>query len=63
MRFFIAFGSLIVYVLVFLALYPFVGRAGAALTVLPAVVFGWFLGVCGGVLFGLLAIPLNILLF
>jgi diguanylate cyclase (GGDEF)-like protein len=62
-RFFIAFGSLIVYALVFLALYPVVGRAGAVLTVLPAVVFGWFLGVRGGIFFGVLAMPLNTLLF
>lgn len=62
-RFLIALGSLILYALVFLAIYPSVGAAGAALTVIPAAVFGWFLGVRGGLLFGFLAAPVNMLLF
>lgn len=59
----IALSSLILYALIFLVLYPYGGSGSAALNVIPAAVFGWLLGPRGSLLFGLLALPVNILLF
>jgi len=59
----IAFGSLIFYAVVFLAVYPYVHLTGAALNIVPAAVFGWLLGMRGGLAYGLLAAPINVFLF
>ncbi|MCB0170141.1 MAG: HAMP domain-containing histidine kinase [Anaerolineae bacterium] len=63
LRFLIALSSLILYAFSFLALYPYIGAAGATLNIMPVAVFGWLLGPRGGLLFGLLGLPVNILLF
>lgn len=58
----IAVGSYALYGLLFLALYPVVGITAAALNAIPAVLFGWLFGVRGGLLFWLVATPVNTLL-
>jgi diguanylate cyclase (GGDEF)-like protein len=59
----IAFGSLALYAVIFLILYPAVGPSLAAFTVIPMAVIGWLLGVRGALLFGVLTVPLNVFLF
>lgn len=54
---------MLLYALIFPLLYPYVGLTVAALNMIPAVIFGWFLGVRGSLMYGLLLLPVNILLF
>src|SRR6266545_4297855 len=55
----IPLGSLVVYVLAFFTLYPLAGPAAAALVILPIVITGWYLGIRGGLLAGILTFFLN----
>jgi diguanylate cyclase (GGDEF)-like protein len=59
----IAVGSILIYAAIFLATYPYLGLNAAAFNVIPAAVFGGLLGVQGGFLYLLIALPINILLF
>lgn len=63
LRLLISFSSLILYALTFLVLYPYSDSGTGALNVIPAAVFGWLWGPRGGLVFGLLALPVNIFLF
>jgi diguanylate cyclase (GGDEF)-like protein len=58
-----AIGTLGVYAVVFYILYPFVGASIAALGIIPIAIIGWVLGIYGGLIFGILTLPLNIFLF
>lgn len=60
---FIAAGSFLLYVLIFLLLYPYVGLPVAMLNAIPAITFGLVLGVRGGLFFGLFVFPINYFLF
>ena len=62
LRILIALGSIAAYTIIFLMLYPMAGSATAALIVIPLAIIGWFLGVRGSLLFGILIVPLNIFL-
>jgi diguanylate cyclase (GGDEF)-like protein len=62
LRILIALGSIAGYTIIFLMLYPMAGSATAALIVIPLAIIGWFLGVRGSLLFGILIVPLNIFL-
>jgi PAS domain S-box-containing protein len=62
-RILIAAASMAVYGLFFLFAYPYLGMGAAILNILPSSVFGWFLGVRGSLAYGLLAFPVNMLLF
>ena len=60
---FIIIGTSVIYCLIFVLSYFFVGRGVAAVAILPAIVIGLFLGMWGGVIAGALSFPLNILLY
>ena len=62
LRILIVLGSIAAYTIIFLMLYPVAGSATAALIVIPLAIIGWFLGVRGSLLFGILIVPLNIFL-
>jgi diguanylate cyclase (GGDEF)-like protein len=62
-RLLIAVSSMLLYALIFPHIYPSIGLAAAMLNVIPAVVFGWVLGIRGGLFFGFLAVPVNYFLF
>ena len=62
-RLFFALGSVAVYMLAFVLTWPFEGDVAGMWAILPAVTFGWFLGMPAALAFGLLSIPSNILLF
>lgn len=62
-RFFIAVGSMLVYALIFLALYPSLDIFAAGFNAIPAATFGWLMGVPGGFFYFLIGLPVNILLF
>lgn len=62
-RFGIPFAGMGIYALIFPVLYPSAGQSTAALSFIPVVLGGWLLGVRGGLLFGLINVPLNIFLF
>ncbi len=61
-RIVIAFGSLGVYAFIYSTLYLLIGPSITALSVIPMAVIGWLLGVRGGLIFGILNVPLNIFL-
>jgi len=61
-RVMLALASWVVYALAFIPLYYLAGPPVAALAVLPVAATGWLLGMPAGVLAGLLAFPLHILL-
>lgn len=50
----IALGSIALYAVIFFTLYPSVGVGVAAFAVVPMAVAGWFLGIRGSLLFGVL---------
>lgn len=52
----------LLYVLAFPFLFSSTGAAGTALVILPVAVIGWVWGLWGGILAGLLAMPLNAIL-
>jgi hypothetical protein len=54
---------MVLYALVFPVLYPFLDLTAAALNAIPALAFGWLLGVRGSLLYALFAVPTNIFLF
>jgi PAS domain S-box-containing protein len=58
----IALAAFTVYVLAFLPLSGLLGSSAAALAALPVLAAGWLLGTRGGLLAGVLTIPLNTLL-
>ncbi len=62
-RIYLVMGSVVAYVLSFVPIYSAVGGVAGSLTVLPVVTAGWLLGLSTGVLFGLLSLPLNFLLY
>ncbi len=51
------------YSFIFEISYKFIGDAAAAFSFLPAIAFGWLFMIKGGVLYGILSIPINLLLF
>jgi len=51
------------YMIAFLPIYTSIGDVAGAIYMLPAVAAGWLFGVRGGLLVGLLSIPVNILLY
>ncbi len=57
-----ALGAWVVYALVFIPLYHLVGEPAIELVLLPVITAGGLLGTRGGLLAGLLAFPLNVLL-
>jgi diguanylate cyclase (GGDEF)-like protein len=59
----IAVSSMLVYAVIFLATYPYLGLNAAAFNAIPAAVFGGLLGIRGGFLYLLIALPTNILIF
>ncbi len=59
----IAVSSMILYSAFFFALSPSLGLNAAALNAIPAAAFGGLLGVRGGFLYLLMALPTNVLLF
>lgn len=63
LRLLIALSSMLVYAFIFPILYPHVGLTVAALNMIPAVTFGWFLGVRGSLMYGVLLVPVNVFLF
>jgi diguanylate cyclase (GGDEF)-like protein len=62
-RFLIAVGSMLVYALIFLAAYPYLGLTAALFNVIPAAAFGLLMGARGGFLYLLMALPTNSLVF
>ena len=62
-RLLIAVGSMLVSGLFFLATYPTFGIYAAFANALPAAAFGWLLGARGGLLYAIVALPSNALLF
>lgn len=58
----VALGIWTAYVLVFIPFYRLVGPMAVALAMLPVVAMGWLLGMWAGLLAGLLAFPLHMLL-
>lgn len=60
---FIAAGSLLLYVLLFLLFYTYIGAPTAMLNAIPAITFGLIFGIRGGLFFGLFAFPTNYFLF
>jgi diguanylate cyclase (GGDEF)-like protein len=61
--FLIATGSMLLYALIYLGVYPYLGLWAAAFNMIPAAIFGLLIGVRGGFFYLLIAIPINILLF
>ncbi|MBN1234455.1 MAG: PAS domain S-box protein [Methanotrichaceae archaeon] len=49
------------YMIAFLPIYSSIGDAAGAIYMLPVVIAGWLFGVRGGLLLGLLSIPVNVL--
>lgn len=58
-----ALGSMLLYVLIFLLFPPSLTLYAAGFNIIPAVAFGWLMGVPGGFLYLLIGLPINILLF
>jgi PAS domain S-box-containing protein len=61
-RFTVSLGSLILYIVVFVTLYHYLGVSIIALSVLPIAIVAWFYGLRVGVVVGLLSLALNTLL-
>jgi diguanylate cyclase (GGDEF)-like protein len=59
----IAVGSILLYALIYLGIYPYLGLWAAAFNIIPAATFGLLIGVRGGFFYSLIAVPVNILLF
>jgi diguanylate cyclase (GGDEF)-like protein len=55
--------SMLVYVLLFPIIYPALGSYAGGLSWIPAVVFACFMGARGGLLYGLITLPINIYLY
>jgi diguanylate cyclase (GGDEF)-like protein len=55
----IVLSSIAIYVIIFPILYPLAGPATGAFTIIPMAVVGWFLGVRGSLLYGILTVPLH----
>ena len=55
--------SMLVYVLLFIVFYPSLGSYAGGFSIIPAAVFGWIMGARGGLLYGLITLPINIYLF
>jgi thiamine transporter ThiT len=62
-RLYIALGVGAAYILAFRPLYSIVGILAGALVVMPIVAVGWLLGLRGGLLVGVLSLPLNAWLY
>ena len=62
-RFLLALSSLLLYALIYLGIQPYLGLWAAAFNMIPAAAFGWLMGVRGGFVYLLIAIPINIILF
>jgi signal transduction histidine kinase len=60
MGFFINFA--IIYILIFVSLYPIIGLRVVVMSPLIVVIAGWFWGMRGGLIAGLFCFPLNVLL-
>lgn len=60
---FIAASSMLLYTLIYLGVYPYLGLWAAAFNMIPAATFGSLIGVRGGFFYLLIAVPVNILLF
>ncbi len=58
-----AVSSMLVYVLLLTVFYPSLGFYAGGLSLIPAVAFGWLLGARGGLLYGLITLPINIYFF
>lgn len=59
----IAVSSMLLYALIYLGVYPYLGLWAAAFNMIPAATFGALIGVRGGFFYLLIAVPVNILLF
>jgi diguanylate cyclase (GGDEF)-like protein len=55
--------SMLVYVLLFTVFYPSLGTYAGGFSMIPAAVFGWTMGARGGLLYGLITLPINIFLY
>ncbi len=62
-RYLLALSSLLLYALIYLGIQPYLGLWAAAFNMIPAAAFGWLMGVRGGFVYLLIAIPVNIILF
>ena len=62
-RLFFVLGSVAFYMLAFVLTWPFEGDIAGLWTILPAVSIGWFIGMPAALVFGLLSVPFNLLLF
>jgi hypothetical protein len=56
----ITLGSLLIYAVVFIVLFPLGGPPSLSLAVIPMAISGWLLGVRGSLLFGILMLLVNI---
>jgi diguanylate cyclase (GGDEF)-like protein len=61
--FLIVVSSMLLYVLIYLGIYPYLGLWAAAFNIIPAATFGSRIGVRGGFFYLLIAVPVNIFLF
>lgn len=61
-RIILTIGAWVAYMLMYFLLYPLLGGIIAALSLLPVVVAGWFLGLQTGLLTALLTFPMNMIL-
>ncbi len=61
--FLIAVSSMLLYALIYLGVYPYLGLWAAAFNMIPAAIFGMLIGVRGGFFYLLIALPINIFLF
>jgi diguanylate cyclase (GGDEF)-like protein len=59
LRILLALASLAAYAIAFFLIYPFAGTATLVLAVIPMIIVGWLLGVRGGLVFGILSVPVN----
>lgn len=59
----IAISSMVLYALIYLGVYPYLGLWAAAFNIIPAATFGSLIGVRGGFFYLLIAVPVNIILF
>lgn len=59
----IAISSMVLYALIYLGVYPYLGLWAAAFNIIPAATFGSLIGVRGGFFYLLIAVPVNIFLF
>ena len=62
-RLFMALGSFILYLVMFILTYPFEGDIAGMWGTLPAVIGGWFIGMRAALVIGLLTLPSTFVLF